>query len=101
VETDKLVSQLRAQTVVPIEDGDLVSLLQAAEVVRAEDTQMAGMLRLLRLGGQYLIQEQTPDGRILVRGQPSREAAERFFEDRLETYERMWDGCGCHVEYFK
>ena len=24
-----------------------------------------------------------------------------FVEDRLDTYERMWDGCGCKVAYYK
>ena len=28
-----------------------------------------------------------------------RETAERFVEDRLSDYERMWDGCGCKIEY--
>ncbi len=27
------------------------------------------------------------------------EAAQEFVAARLETYERMWDGCGCKVDY--
>lgn len=26
-------------------------------------------------------------------------AVRRFVTDLLETYERVWDGCGCKVEY--
>ncbi len=51
------------------------------------------------LDGYSLVQEETPDGQILLRRLGSREAAEEFVEDRLATYERMWDGCGCKVDY--
>jgi hypothetical protein len=28
-------------------------------------------------------------------------AAARFVADRLATYERMWDGCGCRIDYYR
>jgi hypothetical protein len=24
----------------------------------------------------------------------------RFVRERLEAYDRMWDGCGCKVDYY-
>ena len=36
---------------------------------------------------------------VLVRIRPDLEAAEEFVRRRLEIYERMWDGCGCKVNY--
>jgi len=67
-------------------------LLEAAQVVREENTGIAGMVRILDLGGKVFVQEQTPDRLVLVRPRPNVEAAAIFVENRLQTYERMWDG---------
>ena len=42
-----------------------------------------------------------PDGNALARRMPSIEDATDFVNDRLGTYERMWDGCGCKINYFE
>ena len=34
-----------------------------------------------------------------VRIVDAREAARRFVEHRLGQYERIWDGCGCRIDY--
>jgi hypothetical protein len=46
-----------------------------------------------------LVQEQTPAHEIVVRIRPTIEAAADFVAGRLETHERMWDGCGYKVDY--
>ena len=45
--------------------------------------------------------EQPPqtDERVL-RHFPDAGAAGRFIADRLAAYERMWDGCGCRIDYY-
>jgi hypothetical protein len=45
------------------------------------------------------VQESDPEGTVYLRAMADREAAEAFVSDRLATYERMWDGCGCKVHY--
>ena len=79
---------------------ELEDLLAVATIVREEDTCISGMLRILRLqNGTILVQEETPQREVLVRTRPSLEAAQEFISGRLEVYERMWDGCGCKVNY--
>jgi len=39
-------------------------------------------------------------GRRVVRPLPDEEAVRRFVADRLTAYERMWDGCGCKIDYY-
>jgi len=31
----------------------------------------------------------------------TKKEAEEFIKERLEIYNRMWDGCGCKVDYYK
>jgi hypothetical protein len=78
---------------------ELLELLEAAEVLSDQDTLVAGHLRVLDLSGLILVQEETPEGQLLVRRAESVEAAQALVADRLATYERMWDGCGCKIDY--
>ncbi len=95
----EVVEQITRQAVVPLDERDLPALLEASETLRDDDTCLAGRIRVLSLQGHVMVQEQTQQGQILVRRLGSREAAEGFVDDRLATYERMWDGCGCKVDY--
>ncbi len=79
---------------------ELPDLLAAGRCIRDVDTRLAGVLRVLEVGGVLLVQEQTTRGQILVRRIASVEAADALIASRLEIYERMWDGCGCKVDYF-
>jgi len=94
-----MVEEVRARALVVFDELDLPALLEASELLRDVDTCLAGRIRILVLDGLMLVQEQTPDREVLVRRVGTREAAEAFVDDRLATYERMWDGCGCKVDY--
>lgn len=53
------------------------------------------------MSASFLVQEQTPSGEVLVRRFATRDDADAFVDDRLQTYDRMWDGCGCKVRYYE
>ena len=99
MEVQNLAAQLEKRAIIALDGEELPKLLEEAEVIRADDTCVAGWIRILLLNDQFAVQEQTPGGVVIVRRLISREAAERFVEDRLCDYERMWDGCGCKIDY--
>lgn len=100
MDPDFLQKRLESTPRVTLTRSELDELLATATVVREEDSCISGMLRILRLDdGVILVQEETPKKEILVRTRPSLEAAQEFVNGRLEIYERMWDGCGCKVNY--
>jgi len=35
-----------------------------------------------------------------VRRLGGEDEARAFIRDRLDTYDRMWDGCGCKIDYY-
>ena len=96
---DDLLERLGYASRLGLSPDELAGLLEAAELVREEDTCISGMIRIILLRNTVLAQEETPDREIVVRIRPSREAAEELVDRRLKTYERMWDGCGCKVDY--
>jgi hypothetical protein len=93
------MGQFEEQAIVTLDAEALPQLLEAAEVVREVDTCLTGWIRILRIENQFAVQEQTPEGEVLVRRLDSRGTAEHFVEQRLRDYERMWDGCGCTIDY--
>jgi hypothetical protein len=96
----ELVARLESQDPIPVDRETLLGLLEAAEILRQDNTCVAGWIRILSVDGAILVQEETPEGNALARRLPSIEDANRFVDDRLGTYERMWDGCGCKINYF-
>jgi hypothetical protein len=99
VDIAALLEKLGETARLDLSPDELEGLLETAEIVREEDTCISGMIRILRLKNTVLVQEETPDREIVVRTRPTVEAAAEFVTGRLETYERMWDGCGCKVDY--
>ena len=96
----ELTKELSTSESVAIDRETLAGLLEKADVLRQDDTCIAGMIRILSFDGAILVQEETPDREVLARAMATREDAETFVSDRLEIYERMWDGCGCKINYF-
>jgi hypothetical protein len=76
------------------------TLAGAFEEVERHDTMMAGPLLVIRtsLGLAAVEQPKKSERVVRVLGDPG--TARRFVEDRMALYERMWDGCGCRVEYY-
>jgi hypothetical protein len=99
VSIDDLIVGLHHSGLIAIDRDTLRELIDAAELLREDDTHLAGWIRVLALGGSILVQEETPKGEVLVRRMPSRDSAERFVDLRMQSYERMWNGCGCKVDY--
>lgn len=91
-----------ADDILQLPPDALAALLATTQPVHEADTHFAGMIRILEFEGRLLVQEQHPEQELLlVRRFADRATADAFVQDRLDTYERMWDGCGCKVHYFE
>ncbi len=99
MESTEVIRQIKKLAILALDRKDLEKLLDDSDTIRADDTCVAGWIRILTLGGHVLVQEEAPEGDVLIRRFDSHETAERFVEQRLATYERMWDGCGCKIDY--
>lgn len=96
----KLLTDLADSPVLQINAEDLQDVLGQSQILHEAETQFAGSVRILELEGHILVQEQLErSGVFLVRELRTRGEADRFLNERLETYERMWDGCGCKIDY--
>lgn len=84
-----------------IDDNDLHLILESAEIIRTENTHLSDFIRLLKFNDNLFIQETTFKKEILIRKMNSIKDADHFIQERLDYYERKWDGCGCKIDYYE
>jgi hypothetical protein len=96
----ELDALLKSGPVVVIAPEDWPDLSVGFTEVDRHDTGFAGSLVLLESEAGFAALEQPAADRWVVRRLGDRAAADRFIQDRLAQYERMWDGCGCRIDYY-
>ena len=90
-----------------LEAGEIVRLPVAVwdavggsfEEVARHDTKISGDIVVLRSGNGWAAVEEPAAGERVIRRLADADAVRRFIEGRMEAYDRMWDGCGCRIDY--
>lgn len=96
----ELESRLAAGEIVVLTIANWQALAPAFAVRAQHDTQMKGLLTIIATSlGLAAVEEPSHTQRV-VRLLGDERAVRRFVDERLATYERMWDGCGCKVDYY-
>ncbi len=80
---------------------NLAVILSGTKVIEDKDTLMSDHIRILKDDDGFYVQELTNKNELSLRKMESEADAEKFVESRMETYEKMWDGCGCKVNYYE
>ena len=101
MEIKKIINSVKKKSCLKINEAELELLLSTCKIVQERDTLISGKLRLLNYQKNLLIQEQSNKGELLIRFVQNKAEANKFIDERLEIYDRMWDGCGCKVDYYK
>ena len=96
----EIIIRAKKEACLKINGKDLELLLSKCKVVEDKDTLISGKLRLLNYQNNLLIQEQSDKGDLLIRFMQNKAEANKFIDERLEIYDKMWDGCGCKVDYY-
>jgi hypothetical protein len=98
---DEFLEKVEKGGTVPLSAGEWDALSPSFPEVERHNTQLAGHLIIVRVGGNLVaVEAPSRDARVArLLGGPGE--ARAFVRQRLEEYERMWDGCGVKVEYYK
>ncbi len=84
-----------------INENELKLFLENSEIIRVEDTHLSDFIRVLKYNEKLFVQEITFKKEIIIRKVNSAEDADKFVQDRLDFYDRKWDGCGCKIDYYE
>jgi hypothetical protein len=95
-----IIEKANKSRYVILSENELKSLLSSSNILQEKETHISDKIRLIKLKDKILIQEKTDKDEFLVRLMKTKKEAEDLINDRLEVYEKMWDGCGCKVEYY-
>jgi hypothetical protein len=96
----ELVRRLGRQRIVKLSAEEWERVADHFVVLETHDTRLAGKLLLVRDGRGLAAVEQPAPGRRVIRRLDGESEARAFIQERLDTYDRMWDGCGCKIDYF-
>ena len=95
----ELNHRLRQHEIIPLSAEEWNELAVCFEVVERHHTFVVGDLLILRGDVGLVALDQPADSKRVVRQLSSYEEKDLFVQERLATYERMWDGCGCRIDY--
>ena len=97
-----LLNKLKRKKIVILPEETLDDILKINElkIIREDDTHISDHIRILKINSVIILQERTTKHELSLRKLKSIEEANKVVNDRLETYEKMWDGCGCKVDYY-
>ncbi len=83
---------------IPIQN--LNGILSKAALLFEQNTLISDYIRIIKLDNNIIVQEKTDKDEIALHLFEDEKSAVKFVNDRLEIYEKMWDGCGCRVKYY-
>jgi len=98
---NKVITSAKNKKYLEIGETDLNELLLNSKLIQEENTYISDKIRLLEINGNLILQEKTTKGEYLIRIINTIKEAKELIKDRLEIYEKMWDGCGCKVDYYQ
>ena len=75
-------------------------MLSFSKILIEKDTVINDKVRILNINGWILFQEITSKNELALRCFKNIEEAEIFLTKRIDVYEKMWDGCGCKIDYY-
>ena len=97
---NKIIASSKKANYLILNEIDLNELLANSELIMEEDTYISDKIRLLKFKDELIFQEKTTNNEYLIRIIKTKREAEKLIKERLEIYEKMWDGCGCKVDYY-
>jgi guanylate kinase len=98
---EKILSAAKKDKYYIISKEELEKLLSDSELIIEKDTHISDKIRLLKLDNDLIIQEKTTKDELLIRIVKTKKEGEDLIKQRLEIYDKMWDGCGCKVDYYE
>ncbi len=96
----EIVDNLKSNKKVYVPVQRLDDILSQSEVKYEHNTLISDYIRIIKLNDNIVVQEKTDKNEIALHLFDDEKAAEKFVDERLEVYEKMWDGCGCKVKYY-
>lgn len=93
--------RFKTEKYIVISANELGELLKSSKIIFEQDTRLRDYIRILQIDDHFLLQETSNIGEIIIRSFENVIDAMNLVNDRLQVYDKMWDGCGCKINYYE
>lgn len=97
----EILTSVNSSSYIVLNKEELDVFLACSTLLKEVDTCLSDFIRILKYNDEIFFQELTDKNEILLRKMNSLEDAEKLLKERLDFYERKWDGCGCKINYYE
>lgn len=98
---DDILDKLSQKKIILLSPEKLEEILEHTKIIDEKNTIINGHIRIIKYGHHIFVQELTNKNELSLRKLNSLEEAKQFLNTRLNTYDKMWDGCGCKIDFYK
>jgi len=98
---NNLSDRFKTEKYIVISANELTELLRSSKKIFEQDTRLRDYIRILQIDAHFILQETTNHGESILRKFKNEADAMRLVKDRLQIYDKMWDGCGCKINYYE
>ncbi len=78
----------------------LPEILSESKIILEKNTIINDNVRIIEMNDKIIFQEITSKNEVALRLFETFKDAEELLNKRIDVYEKMWDGCGCKVDYY-
>ena len=93
--------RFRTKKYIVISASELTELLKSSKIIFEQDTKLRDFIRILKVSDFFILQETSNTGEIIIRSFENVIEAMNLVNERLQVYDKMWDGCGCKINYYE
>jgi hypothetical protein len=101
MEPTEVFRELKRGHLVELSEADWKRMKPQVGVKESHETGQAGRLLVVEASGVLAAVEIPSPGKRVLRPLADDSAVRAFVAERLDTYERMWNGCGCRIDYYE
>lgn len=95
----ELINKLERNNVFQVKKDEDFEFINKITPILDIETYFVGKIKLYKLEENLLIKERDDKGYFYYRKIDSENDFHEFTKQRLDLYDRMWDGCGCKADY--
>jgi hypothetical protein len=97
-DVDRLLAVLKTDGMIRISSADSQLMVSGMDKLKSVPG-FNGNMVLYGSPEMKVLVEPVPGGDRVLRLFRSEDEADQFIQKRLEQFDRMWDGCGCKIDY--
>jgi len=97
----ELINEIKNQKIIAVSSLKFDELKNQFDELERHPTFMSGDIVVFKVEEGFMVVEEPSPQERSIRYFKVKDKLDEFITNRLDTYERMWDGCGCKIDFKK